>query len=112
MAAFRYGSGGARITYVELLDMSDRQIQLVDFNQEVTIRIHVESSSEQSISVNFNIRDDKKMSLTGCGFGQVEQEFLTTGIGGQYLVEYTLRLPLQEGNYSLLIADHIAGGAR
>ena len=102
VAAFRYGSGGARITYVELLDMSDRQIQLVDFNQEVRIRIHVESSSEQSISVSFNIRDDKKVSLTGCGFTQVEQEFLTTGIGGKYLVEYTLRLPLQEGIYSLL----------
>ncbi len=56
----------------------------------------------QSISVNFNIRDEKKVSLTGCGFRQVEQEPLTTGIGGQYLVEYTLRLPLQEGSYSLL----------
>lgn len=102
VAAFRYGSGGARITYVELLNMSNEPIQLlVEFNQEVKIRIHVESLSEQSISVNFNIRDDKKVNLTGCGFTQVEQEFLTTEIGGQYLVEYTLRLPLQEGSYSL-----------
>ncbi|MFZ1548017.1 MAG: ABC transporter ATP-binding protein [Candidatus Nitrotoga sp.] len=102
VAAFRYGSGGARITYVELLNMNNEPIQLlVEFNQEVKIRIHVESSSEQSISVNFNIRDDRKVNLTGCGFTQVEQEFLTTEIGGQYLVEYTLRLPLQEGSYSL-----------
>ena len=102
VAAFRYGSGGARITYVELLDMNNEPIQLlVEFNQEVKIRIHVESLSEQSISVNFNIRDDKKVNLTGCGFTQVEQEFLTTEIGGQYLIEYTLRLPLQEGSYSL-----------
>ncbi|MDO9102264.1 MAG: ABC transporter ATP-binding protein [Candidatus Nitrotoga sp.] len=102
VAAFRYGSGGARITYVELLNMSNEPIQLlVEFNQEVKIRIHVESLSEQSISVNFNIRDDKKVNLTGCGFTQVEQEFLTTEIDGQYLVEYTLRLPLQEGSYSL-----------
>ncbi|RFC33347.1 MAG: lipopolysaccharide transport system ATP-binding protein [Candidatus Nitrotoga sp. SPKER] len=102
VAAFRYGSGGARITYVELLNMNNEPIQvLVEFNQEVKIRIHVESLSEQSISVNFNIRDDKKVNLTGCGFTQVEQEFLTTEIGGQYLVEYTLRLPLQEGSYSL-----------
>jgi lipopolysaccharide transport system ATP-binding protein len=100
-AAFRYGSGGASITYVELLNMDDEPIQSVEFNQEVKIRIHVESWSEQSISVNFNIRDDKKVNLTGCGFTQVEQEFLTTEIGEQYLVEYTLRLPLQEGSYSL-----------
>jgi lipopolysaccharide transport system ATP-binding protein len=103
VAAFRYGSGGARVTYVELLNMSDQQILLVDFNEEVKIRIHVESSSEQHISVNFNIRDEKKVSLTGCGFRQVEQDPLTTGVGEQYLIEYTLRLPLQEGSYSLLI---------
>lgn len=102
VAAFRYGTGGARIAYVELLNMDDQPIQSVEFNQEVIIRIYVESSSEQSISVNFNIRDDKKINLTGCGFSAAEQEFLTTEIGGQYLVEYTLRLPLQEGSYSIL----------
>jgi lipopolysaccharide transport system ATP-binding protein len=102
-AAFRYGSGGARITYAELLNMSDEEIHAVDFNQEVRIRIHVESSSRQRISVNFNIRDEKKISLTGCGFRHVEQEPLTTSVGGKYVVDYTLRLPLQEGSYSLLI---------
>ncbi|MDD1610403.1 MAG: Wzt carbohydrate-binding domain-containing protein [Methylococcaceae bacterium] len=101
VAAFRYGSGGAKITYVELLNMSDEPIQFVEFNQKVKIRIYVESSSEQNITVNFNILDDKKINLTGCNFILVEQKFLTTEIGGQYLVEYTLRLPLQEGNYSL-----------
>jgi lipopolysaccharide transport system ATP-binding protein len=102
VAAFRYGSGGVKITYVELLNMNDEPIQFVEFNQEVKIRIHVESSSEQNISVNFNIRDDKKVNLTGCVFHQVKQALLATEIGGQYLVEYSLRLPFQEGNYSLL----------
>ncbi len=101
VAASRYGSGGARITYVELLNMSDQPIALVNFNQEVRIRIHVESTSQQHISVNFNIRDDKKVSLSGCGFSQVDQALLATDIGARYLIEYTLRLPLQEGNYSL-----------
>lgn len=101
VAMFRYGSGGAKITYAELLDMSDKPIQFVEFNQKVKIRIHVESSSEQSISVNFHILDDKKMNVTGGNFPQVEQELLQTEIGGQYLIEYTLQLPLQEGNYTL-----------
>jgi lipopolysaccharide transport system ATP-binding protein len=101
VAAFRYGSGGVRITYVELLNMNNEPIQSVEFNQEIKVRIHIESSSEQNISVNFNIRDDKKVNLTGCGFAQVEQELLATEIDGQYLIEYTLRLPLQEGNYSV-----------
>ncbi len=101
VATFRYGSGGARVSYVELFNMDDEPIQFVEFNQEVKIRIRVESSSEQRISVNFNIRDDKKVNLVGCDFTLVEQEDLMTEIGGQYLIEYTLRLPLKEGIYSL-----------
>ena len=101
VAAFRYGSGGVKITYVELLNMNDEPLQFVEFNQEVKIRIYVESLSEQRISVNFNILDDKKINLIGCNFLLVEQELLITKIGGQYLVEYRLKLPLQEGNYSL-----------
>jgi lipopolysaccharide transport system ATP-binding protein len=107
VATFRYGSGGARVTYVELLNMSDKPIQLVEFNQEVKIRIHAESSSAQSISVNFTIHDDKKLNLTACGFDQVDQELLTTEIGGQYLVDYTFRLPIRRRvfNTSPLLAD-------
>ena len=101
VATFRYGSGGARVSYVELLNMDDEPIQFVEFNQEVKIRIHVESSSEQRISVNFNIGDDKKVNLVGCSFALVDKEDLTTEIGGQYLAEYTLRLPLREGIYAL-----------
>lgn len=101
VAAFRYGSGGARITYVELLNINDEPIQSVEFNQEVKIRIYVEASLEQNISVNFNIIDDKKINLAGCGFSHVGYELLHTVSGGLYLVEYTSRLPLQEGYYAL-----------
>jgi hypothetical protein len=54
------------------------------------------------------------VNLVGCDFTLVEQEDLTTKIGGQYLVEYTLRLPLKEGIYSLRtqITSHIAHGGR
>ncbi len=101
VAAFRYGSGGVKITYVELLNMDDEPIQFVEFNQEVKIRIYVESSSEQNVSINFNILDAKKIMLTGCGFLQAGHELLATTIGGEYLIEYILRLPFQEENYAL-----------
>ena len=101
VAAFRYGSGGARVTYTELLNMNDEPIQSVEFNQEVKIRIYIEATSEQCISVNFYILDDKKVNLTGCGFPQAGHKLLHTDIGGCYLVEYALRLPLQEGCYAL-----------
>jgi lipopolysaccharide transport system ATP-binding protein len=101
VAAFRYGSGGVKITYVEMLSMDAETLETVEFNQEVRIRIYVESSSIQIISVNFNIRDDKKVNIVGCNFPLISQEFLTTEVEGQYLVEYCVRLPLQDGNYSI-----------
>ena len=101
VAGFRYGAGGVTITYVELLNTEDEPIQLVEFNQEVKIRIHIEASCEQKVSINFNIRDDKKVNIVGGDFSLVAQELLETEIGGQYWVEYALMLPLQEGVYSL-----------
>lgn len=101
VAGFRYGSGGARITYVELLNKDDAPVLSAEFNQKVKVRIFVEASSVQDISVNFSINDDKKVNLTGCGFYQAEQELLRTEIGGHYLIEYLFRIPLQEGSYAL-----------
>jgi lipopolysaccharide transport system ATP-binding protein len=93
--------------------MNDEQIASAAFNQEVKIRIYVETSLAQSISIKFNIYDDKKVNLTGCDFFQAGQELLLTECGGLYLAEYDLRLPLQEGNYSVRvqITSSMASGA-
>jgi lipopolysaccharide transport system ATP-binding protein len=103
VSTFRYGSGGGRVTYAELLDVDDNPLKIVAFNQEVKIVIYVETQSARRVSVNFNIRDDKKINIVGCGFAQAGQDFLNTTIGGKYRVEYILRLPLQEGAYSLRV---------
>lgn len=103
VAAFRYGSGEVKISYVELLNMDDEPIQAVEFNQEVKIRIYVEAFSKQNISVNFNILDDKKINLTGGNFTTAGSDLLHADNGGFYQVEYVIRLPLQEGSYSLRV---------
>jgi len=54
VATFRYGSGGAKITYVELLNMSDEPIKFVEFNQEVKYEFmlnHRQSRIFRSISI-------------------------------------------------------------
>lgn len=103
VAPFRYGTGDVKIAFVELLNMNDEPIQSVEFNQEVKIRIYIESTSEQCISVNFYILDDKKIYLTGSGFPQAGHELSHIGIGERYLVEYALKVPLQEGSYAISI---------
>ena len=101
VVAHRYGSGGARITYVEMVDEEGNPIQMAAFNQAVCIRIYVESQSGHEISINFNILDDKKINIVGCGFLQAGQEIIKTEAGRLYVAEYTLQLPLQEGSYSV-----------
>lgn len=102
VASFRYGTGRAKITYVELLNKENQPITLVDFNQTVKVRIYFEVLSEVDISVFFAVLDHKKTYLTGCGFRQVGYPLLEGKPGNLYLAEYILRLPLQEGNYSIL----------
>lgn len=101
VAVFRYGTGRAKITYVELLNMENQPIAAVEFNQKVKIRIYFEIFSQVSVSAFFAVLDEKKNYLTGSGFIQAGQQFLEDKEGGQYLAEYILPLPLQEGNYSI-----------
>lgn len=98
---FRYGTGEAKITYVELLDDSDLPLTEVAFNQEVKVRIHIESYSDLEVAVNFQIYDDKKINITAGGFKQLSEELLKIGPGERYIVDYVLSLPLQSNNYSI-----------
>jgi lipopolysaccharide transport system ATP-binding protein len=101
VAPFRYGSGGARITYVELTDTDDSLIDHIEFNQEIKIHIYFESQSEKNISVNFQILDDKLINITASGLAAAGSELLNIQTGSSYCATYTLRLPLQEGFYSI-----------
>lgn len=106
VATHRYGSGGAKITYVELLNVDRHAIQVVTFNEKVSIRIYVVAETDLQISVSFNVKDEKGINIVGCGFSQVSQEFVNVEAGRKYSVEYSLHLPLQEGRYS--ISSHIS----
>lgn len=113
VAAMRYGAGGVRITNVELLDLDGDDLKLVAFNQEVRIVIYIQSECENEISVNFNILDDKKINILGCGFLQAGSDFLKTQHGNRYRIEYRLHLPLQDGVYAIrtIVSKPIIPGA-
>ncbi len=101
VSQFRYGTGEARITYVELLNMGDEPISIVGFNQNVKIRIYFEAYKQKLLSVNFNVMDDKKNQITGTNFLLAGQPLLEAGSGNSYQIDYSIRLPLQEGRYSI-----------
>jgi len=100
---FRYGSGGAKIKYVELLNDEGESIIKADFNQKVSVVIHFETYTECELSCNYYISDDKKNNIIGSGMRLAGASLLQAKEYGQYVVIYKTALPLCEGNYSIQI---------
>lgn len=103
VAAFRYGSGGAKITFVELLDMEDQPIFAANFNQQVKLRIHFTVDNELTLGPAYYILDDKKNLILGAGPRQVGHSLLECIPGHRYIVTYETALPLQDGDYSVQV---------
>ena len=109
VSQFRYGTGEARITYAELLNMDNEPISLVDFNQNVKIRIYFEVYEQKLLSANFNVMDDKKNNITGSNLLLAGQSLLEVRPRDCYQVDYSVRLPLAEGGYSIQVSltEHV-----
>lgn len=103
VAQFRYGLGGARISFVELLDLDDRPLLSAEFNQQIKIKIYLSSDIETSLSVNYYIQDDKKNLIMGAGLGVIGEPLIKCRPNSRWMVTYISVLPLQEGNYSIQV---------
>jgi lipopolysaccharide transport system ATP-binding protein len=101
VAQFRYGTGDARITYVELLDIDENPLQWVEFNQKVKIRLYFVSFDDLEISPNYYVMDEKKNYILGSGPRQAGHSLVHASAGTRFIVTYITNLPLREGNYSL-----------
>jgi len=98
----RHGSGEAKITFVELINSKNQVVKKVEFNEEVKIRIYFESYTDIPLTVNFQIQDMQKNNITSGGFRQAGEKLLSNTKDGKYIVEYSVKLPLASGNYSIL----------
>ncbi|MEP6879508.1 MAG: ABC transporter ATP-binding protein, partial [Nitrosospira sp.] len=115
VAYSRYGEGGARITFAELLDERMRVINNIEFNQTVFVRIYFETSIDEEVSCNYYILDDKRNFILGAGLELADQPLMHVKNGGRYIVTYKTHLPLQEGSHSVqlqitipVVRDHTA----
>lgn len=100
----RQGQGDARIQLVEMLDSQGKEIEVVDFDTEVLVRIYVECFKACSVSINYKIRDKNMVAVVGADFLIVEQPLLSMVCGQIYKVEYTSRLALGPGDYTLRLS--------
>lgn len=101
VAHFRYGDGGAKITFAELLDEHFHPLCEVGFDQSVFVRVYFETSIDVEVSCNYYVLDDKKNLILGADVLLAGQPLIRAKNGGRYVVTYKTRLPLQEGNHSI-----------
>jgi lipopolysaccharide transport system ATP-binding protein len=100
-AQSRYGEGGAKIIFAELLDGNMRGTTNVEFNQAVFIRIYLEASIDEEVSCNYYILDDKRNYILGAGLELAGEPLLHIKSGQRYIVTYKTCLPLREGWHSV-----------
>ena len=101
VASSRYGTGEAKITYVELLDRNGDDVVEAFFDQEVLIKIYFVSHAVKTISPNYYIQDDKKNLILGADPRLVNQELIQAKDNDKWIVTYKTKLPLHEGAYSI-----------
>lgn len=96
-----HGTGQARIRLIELVDVDGLPLEFAEFDSLVKIRIWVECFQSCTVSINYKIRDKHLISVAGADFLITEQALLGMNPGDSFLIEYSTRLPLMDGAYSI-----------
>lgn len=100
---FRYGTGEAKVTYVEILNYQKNVISHINFNEELTFRIYIQFHSDIDIIVVYYIRDEKKIELLGSNSIIEDQSIISGKKGDRYVVDFITKIPLTDGVYTILI---------
>ena len=99
---FRHGTGAAKIRSIELLDTCGRAATVVEFNDEATLRVHVEYLADVPSSiVGFGFRDRSGTELVGTNTFEEGVTLPPRKAGSTLVVDFRLRLPLIPGTYSV-----------
>jgi len=99
---FRHGTGDARIQNVELLDECGRPTDVVEFDRPVTLRVHIEFLKDVSSPVlGFLLRDRLGVDILGINTFAEGVPLGDRKAGEKLVVDFTTRLPLRPGYYSV-----------
>jgi lipopolysaccharide transport system ATP-binding protein len=98
---FRYGTGEAQVQFAELLDEQGANIEYVEFDQTVLIRMHILCLKAATFSAAYYIHDERKLPILGAWVELADHQLIHGAQGDRFIVTYRTRLPLQDGNYSI-----------
>lgn len=100
--SLRHGTGEAKVRSVELLNSRDEPVYIVDPQEAVTVRVHLEYLKPVTRSaLRITLRNTEGLDIfqTSTNLGKVP--IGRRSPGERVLVDFTCKLPLKHGNYSV-----------
>jgi ABC-type polysaccharide/polyol phosphate transport system ATPase subunit len=102
---FRHGTGTARIRNVEALDEAGHPIAAAEFDQPVTLRVHLEFHAEAPTSIlGYYLRDKSGIDMVGTNTYDEGVPMPARRAGDTLVVDFRQRWPLMAGSYSVTVA--------
>jgi ABC-type polysaccharide/polyol phosphate transport system ATPase subunit len=104
-ALFRHGTGAARIRNVELLDRHRQPLPVIEFDQEVLLRVHLEFLTDVPASIlGYIVRDKTGIDVLGTNTLEENVPLPPHAAGDRLVVDFRQRWPLAPGAYSVTTA--------
>ena len=105
VALFRHGTGAARIRNVQVLDGEGSPLEVVEFNREIILRVHIEFYEEVVFYiVGYFFRDKNGLDLVGTNTYEEGISVPSRYAGETLVVDFRQSLPLMPGTYSITTA--------
>lgn len=100
---FRSGTGDARVRSVRIFDSDNQERYVFKFDEEVKIQIDFEFVRDCRLGVNYHIKDNKGIVILGTGVERELDGTISGKAGEKYSVVFTTRLPMEWGDYNILV---------
>ncbi len=101
----RYGTGGARVQNVELLDDYGRQVDVVTPEKELKVRVHVEYMEDVDNSViGIILRNKTGIDVFSTNTALEEIPVGSRRAGERLIVDFAFQAPLKHGRYGIAAA--------
>ena len=104
----RIQNGKANFTNVVILDEEEKVIQQVQFGQAITVRCFVDIHEDiHNLSFGFHIRNRNGVEILYDDTVLQRQEVLWVKQNERYIVDWSFKLMLQEGNYNIAVVTSV-----
>lgn len=104
---FKEGTGEVEFWDIKLLNGDRENAVAFSFDSKLKIQVILKANVDKDFTVAYHIRDDKNTELLGSSVRRETGKMISAKAGEVYMVEFSTRLPLIEGNYNITLVASV-----